>query len=255
VNVVAPAKLTLSLHVLGTRPDGYHELEALTVTIDEPHDEVSVDPAVQSSIEVHGPYAAGVPTDASNLALRAAHLSRASVAIALHKGIPHAAGLGGGSADAAAVLRALGRPDLAPQLGSDVPFCVRGGAAWMRGRGEMLEPADVPQLGIVIVAPPLRCSTPAVYRAWDELGGPRGRTVEIDGLPPLRNDLEPAAERVAPELAEFRHAVEAAAGRPALLAGSGSAYAVVCRDDRDEVAARLAAVVDGAVFAGRYLPC
>lgn len=256
MRLVAPAKLTLSLQVLGVRADGYHELEALAVAIDEPHDVVTIEPAPSASVRVTGPYASGVPTDASNLALRAALLADAAVAITLHKRIPHAAGLGGGSADAGAVLRALDRPDLAPQLGSDVPFCVRGGAAWMRGRGEVLEHADVPALGVVVAVPPLRCSTPAVYRAWDELGGPRGRTVEIDGLPPLRNDLEPAAERVAPGLAEFRAALETAAGRPALLAGSGSAYAVVCgRDGDGEVAARVADAVDGTVFAGRYLPC
>ena len=204
-----------------------------------------------------GPFADGVPVDASNLAVRAADLAGVPVAIALHKGIPHGGGLGGGSADAAAVLVALDRPDLAAELGSDVAFCVhaqlapRAGAAWMRGRGEIVEPTDVAALDLVIAVPPFGCSTPAVYRAWDTLGGPHGRTVAVDGLPPLRNDLEPAAEHVEPRLVAFREAIEDATGLPALLAGSGSSYAVVAADV-DDVCARVRRAVDAPVFAARY---
>jgi len=254
--IVVSSKLTLSLRVLGTRADGFHDLEALTVAIDEPHDELTVDAAARTTIVVSGPFAAGVPLDGTNLAVRAAELAGVPVAITLHKGIPHGAGLGGGSADAAAVLVALGRPDLAAELGSDVPFCVHGDAAWMRGRGEILEPAAVPALDIVIAVPPFGCSTPAVYRAWDDLGGPTGRTVDggVTGLPPLGNDLEPAAEHVEPRLAAFRRSVEAAAGRPALLAGSGSAYAVIASGDAD-LHTRVQRAVGAAVFAASYLPC
>lgn len=256
---VAYAKLTLSLHVLGTRADGFHELEALTIALDEPHDLVGIEAATATSVVVSGPFAAGVPVDASNLAVRAAHLAGVPVAITLHKGIPPGGGLGGGSADAAAVLVALERPDLAAELGSDVPFCVRGqldprsGAAWMRGRGEVIEPAEVPALGVVIAVPRFGCSTPTVYRAWDTLGGPQGRTVAVDGLPPLRNDLEPAAEHVEPRLVAFREAIEHATGLHALLAGSGSSYAVVAADV-DDMCARVRRAVDGSVFAARYPP-
>jgi hypothetical protein len=93
-----------------------------------------------------------------------------------------------------------------------------------------------------------------VYRAWDTLGGPRGRTLDVEGLPPLRNDLEPAAEHVEPRLVAFREAIEDATGLPALLAGSGSSYAVVA-GDLDETCARVRRAVDGPVFAARYLPC
>ncbi len=254
--IVVPSKLTLSLRVLGMRADGFHDLEALTVAIGEPHDALTIEAAERTTIAVTGPFASGVPVDATNLAVRAADLAGVTVAITLHKGIPNGAGLGGGSADAAAVLVALGRPDLAADLGSDVPFCVHGDAAWMRGRGEILEPATVPALDIVIAVPPFGCSTPAVYRAWDELGGPTGRTIDtgVEGLPPLGNDLEPAAEHVEPRLAAFRRAVEEAAGRPALLAGSGSAYAVIASGDAD-LHTRVERAVEGAVYAASYLPC
>jgi 4-diphosphocytidyl-2-C-methyl-D-erythritol kinase len=139
---------------------------------------------------------------------------------------------------------------LAARLGSDVPFCVRGGMAWMRGRGEIIEPLPVPPgpwagtpwpgepepvgLSLVVAVPPFGLASPAVYRAWDEVGGPSSiRPVPLPeglaglGLPEeLVNDLEPAAEHVEPRLRPFREALEALAGGPALLAGSGSAYVV-----------------------------
>ena len=126
---------------------------------------------------------------------------------------------------------------IAAELGSDVPFCLRGGAAWMRGRGEIIEPVSVATgLAFVVAIPPFRLSTPDVYRAWDELGGPRSERVVpaprrlAHILPELVNDLEPAAEAVEPRLREFRDALEAATGAPALLAGSGSAYVVPVPD-------------------------
>jgi 16S rRNA (adenine1518-N6/adenine1519-N6)-dimethyltransferase len=254
--VDAFAKLTLSLHVTGRRADGYHDLDMLVVPVSEPHDEVSVQPAPKPSIRVSGAHTAEVPTDETNLALRAAYAVGANVAIDLRKGIPVGAGLGGGSADAAAVLTAVGGDDLervAALLGADVPFALSStGAMRVRGVGDELEPAPVPQLIIVIATPAFGCSTAEVYRAWDDLGGPVGETVEIESLPPLRNDLEPAAHHVEPRLAEFKRAVEDAARLPALLAGSGSSYAVVIPPGRsgDEVRTRVAAAVDGQVVVG-----
>ena len=262
--VTAFAKLTLSLHVTGTRADGYHELEMLVVPVSEPHDELVIRPAATASIEVSGPCASGVPADDTNLALRAAHALPANVVIELHKGIPPGAGLGGGSADAAAVLKGaptvagvhlhfLDVEGIAATLGADVPFCLRAaGAMRVRGVGEDLARVILPELAIVIATPPFGCSTAEVYRAWDALGGPEGVTVEVDGLPPLRNDLEPAAHHVEPRLVAFKAAVEAAAGAPALLAGSGSSYAVVCRTDADAEAARarIADAVEGRVVVG-----
>jgi 4-diphosphocytidyl-2-C-methyl-D-erythritol kinase len=168
--------------------------------------------------------------------------------VALTKRIPAGAGLGGGSSDAAAVLRACRRladvpePALvaaAANAGSDVPFCLQVAPAWMRGRGEVIDPVDAPDPAhVLIVVPRFGISTPAVYRAWDDLGGP-GSTRAV--APPravahlvdeLVNDLEPAAEHVEPRLAPFRAELEAAATAPALLAGSGSACWIAF-DDAD----------------------
>jgi 4-diphosphocytidyl-2-C-methyl-D-erythritol kinase len=256
--VAAPAKLTLTLRVLGTLPDGFHELEALTVSLDAPADTLTISRTADAltTVSVTGPAGDGVPADGTNLVVRAAERvlpAGTRLAIGLHKDIPAGAGLGGGSSDAAAVLRycvdeigtdAATAEETAAALGSDIPFCLHGGPAWMRGRGERLEPVALPQPVVVVVAvPPFRLATPDVYRAWDDLGGPRGRSVAppaaLAGLVDrLANDLEPAAERVAPELAEFRAAFEAAAGAPAMLAGSGSACWIPFPDPGDAQAAR-----------------
>ena len=259
---VARAKLTLSLRVTGRRPDGYHDLEALVVSLQEPCDVLTVHlhPSAGVSVSTSGPAAGGVPVgrnNLDNLAARAAHallqvvddagpFAAAGLEIALHKQIPAGAGLGGGSADAAATLRAGDlllelRLDpaallaLAVPIGSDVAFCVTGGAAWMRGRGEVIERLPAPgPLSLVVAAPPIAVSTAAVYAAWDDLGGPRSRRSvpapsALAGVLPgdLANDLEPAAEAVEPRLRPFREALEDVAGGPAILAGSGSAHAVV----------------------------
>jgi len=166
LRVDAFAKLTLSLHVTGTRPDGYHELDATMVSITEPHDSLLLRPAARTSLTVTGPFADRVPAGASNLAWRAADACGVPLEIALHKGIPAGAGLGGGSADAAAVLVALDAdPAVAPALGADVPFCCRGGFARVSGIGDRLEPAATPPLVIVVATPGFGCSTAAVYRA------------------------------------------------------------------------------------------
>ena len=211
-----------------------------------------------------GPCSAGVPVDDTNLAVRAAHALHANVAIELYKGIPAGAGLGGGSADAAAVCKAapmvtgndLDLADIeriAAALGADVPFCVRStGAIRVRGVGDDLAGVDLPDLSVVVATPPFACVTAEVYRAWDALGGPVGETITVDGLPPLRNDLEAAAQQVQPRLVAFKTAVELAAGAPAILAGSGSSYAVIVQTDAEADAARtrIAATVDGEVVVG-----
>src|SRR4029078_1156068 len=152
------------------------------------------------------------------------------VSIELCKGIPVGAGLGGGSADAAAVL--VGAPlwavfrvaadeleRLAVSLGADVPFCLRGGGPMrVRGIGDQLARVTLPSYCVVIATPTFGCSTAAVYRAWDTLGGPEGESIDVDGLPPLRNDLERAAHAVEPRLAAFKVLVEHAAGAPVILA-------------------------------------
>jgi 4-diphosphocytidyl-2-C-methyl-D-erythritol kinase len=243
VRVDAFAKLTLSLHITGTRPDGYHELDATMVSISEPHDSLLLRRASATSLRITGPFAGGLPADATNLAWRAADACGAAVEIVLHKGIPAGAGLGGGSADAAAVLTALGGdPEVAAALGADVPFCMRGGFALVRGIGDRMERGEYPLLAVVVATPPFACSTADVYRAWDELGGPHDEV----------NDLRPAAEHVEPRLIEFRRQFEEAAGTPAFLAGSGSSYAAVFEHvtDAERARDRVADAVGGSVWLG-----
>lgn len=286
VRATAYPKLNLSLRVVGRRADGYHEIESLVVSLGQPHDvlEAFAVPAPGGvRVEVSGvEVGEDVPSDHRNLAFIAAEklLVRAGrsghgVRLVLRKHIPAGGGLGGGSADAAAALLAVRRLldvdvddagvlALAAEVGSDVPFCVRGGAAWMRGRGEIIEPLSVPTgLAFVVAIPPFRLSTPDVYRAWDELGSPRSERVVpsprrlASVISELVNDLEPAAEALQPRLLEFRAALEAAAGAPALLAGSGSAYVVPVADSRrlptlvDEVRRRLRVPVVGTTSVSR----
>lgn len=253
-------KLTLSLEVLGRRADGYHELDGLVVSVNEPHDELVLRPADAVSISVHGPHAAGVPVDDTNLAVRAAREAGASVAIELYKGIPPGAGLGGGSADAAAVLIGVDAPDpvlIAEGLGADVPFCLSGGAMRMRGVGDVLEPVELPELWFVIATPPFGCSTAEVYRAHDEMTYMDLRRVSISGLPDLTNELEAAAHKVEPRLAAFRDAVEHAGGSTAMLAGSGSSYFMLFRDPSfaEAARARISAVIDGQVVVAHTVDC
>jgi 4-diphosphocytidyl-2-C-methyl-D-erythritol kinase len=234
--VHAPAKVTLSLRVVGVRDDGYHELEALTLSTTAPHDVLVVVDAPVTSITVTGAFADGVPTDETNLVARALTARGTTRAVTIDKAIPAGAGLGGGSSDAAAVLRLLGGTAAdAAALGSDVPFCLHQLPAWMRGRGEVIEPIDgLTPLDLVIAAPHFGCDTPAVYRAWDALGGPRAsREVAAPaGYPgPFVNDLEPAAEQLEPRLIDFRREFEQCTHRPALLCGSGSAFAAWFDDD------------------------
>jgi 4-diphosphocytidyl-2-C-methyl-D-erythritol kinase len=262
VRATAYSKLTLSLRVVGRRDDGYHELEAFAVSVEDPHDVVEVEAVPHPggiTFDLTGE-TDSVPVGPDNLAVRAgealmlrAGRSGHGVRMTLRKKIPAGAGLGGGSADAAAAIAAIqrlleveideaGMREVGASVGSDVPFCLSGGAAWMRGRGELLEPVALPAgLGVLVAIPPFQLSTPAVYRAWDELGGPEATRVidapdEIAQLTPtLANDLEPAAESIEPGLKEFRAALEETVGVPAILAGSGAAYAVLPGGSHDRV--------------------
>lgn len=214
--VSAPAKLTVSLRIVGVRPDGFHLIDAEMVTIDLA-DELTFSPG--DGLEVIGATGLAVPADDDNLVRRALRLVDRRAHVRLTKSIPAGAGLGGGSADAAAVLRWAGFHDLeqAARLGADVAFCVRGGRARVTGIGEVLEPLAHVERSFTLVTPPFGCSTPAVYRAWDDLGGPTA-----DGP----NDLEPAALVVEPELARWRDELGRATGQVPVLAGSGSTWFV-----------------------------
>ena len=214
VELRAPAKLTTELHITGVRDDGYHLIDAEMISLDL-HDMVLVDPG-GSGFSVSGPFGADVPTDGSNLVLRALELVGRRAGVHLVKHIPHGGGLGGGSADAAAILRWAGFDDLdaASRLGADIAYCLVGGRARVRGIGEQVTPLPPQERIVTLVIPPFGVSTPAVYRRWDELGGPVHAT----------NDLEPAAVSVEPRLLIWRDRIGTAAGTPPVLAGSGSTW-------------------------------
>jgi 4-diphosphocytidyl-2-C-methyl-D-erythritol kinase len=214
--VRAPAKLTRSLRVVGTRPDGYHLIDAEMVTL-ELADVLTF--STGDGLTVTGPRAASVPTGERNLVRRALRAVDRTAHVHIEKRIPNGAGLGGGSADAAAVLRwaDCGDVAVAAALGADVPFCVIGGRARVGGIGEIVEPMEWVDLSFTLCTPPLAVSTPAVYTRWDAMGGPTA---------PGPNDLEPAALAVEPRLAEWRDRLADETGRPPVLAGSGSTWFV-----------------------------
>ncbi len=222
VRVIAPAKLTLTLHVTGVRDDGYHLIDAEMVTL-YLADTLTIDPAGHG-LSADGPFAAGMPLDERNLVAKALRLVGRDAAVHLHKAIPHGGGLGGGSADAAAILRWAGHTGTthelaaAARLGADVPFCLVGGRARVQGIGEIVDPLPFAAIDITLVIPPLACSTVEVYRAWDALGGPLAAdhgTV---------NDLEPAALQIEPRLVRWRDRITDAAGSRPTLAGSGATW-------------------------------
>jgi 4-diphosphocytidyl-2-C-methyl-D-erythritol kinase len=214
--VRAPAKLTLSLRVTGVRDDGYHLLDAEMVTLDLADELTFADGDALDVCDANGD---PVDTGAFDLVPRALVAVGRTAAVRLQKRIPIGAGLGGGSADAAAVLRWAGCDNLAvaAALGADVPFCLVGGRARVRGIGEVVEPLPFEAREFTLLVPPLASSTAAVYRRWDELGGPAA-----DGP----NDLEPAALALEPRLGEWRDRLGDATGQRPRLAGSGSTWFV-----------------------------
>jgi 4-diphosphocytidyl-2-C-methyl-D-erythritol kinase len=216
VRLVAPAKLTLSLRITGIRDDGMHLIEAEMVTLDF-HDVVEI--GAGSGIELVGPERGSGPADGSNLAARALSVAGRSGHLRIDKRVPAGAGLGGGSADAAAVLRWAGVDDpmVAAELGADVPFCLAGGRARVSGIGEIVDPLDHVDRVVTLVTPLERCSTPEIYRRWDAMGGPRD---------PGGNDLTAAALDVVPALAATRDELGASTGQVPRLAGSGSTWFV-----------------------------
>jgi len=213
--VRALAKLTVSLRIVGVRADGYHLLDAEMVTIDLA-DELTFSHGDGLSI-VGAP---DLPAGDDNLVRRALLACGRTAHVRLVKRIPAGGGLGGGSADAAAVLRWAGVADVgtAASLGADVPFCLAGGRARVTGVGEVIEPLPFAAgRPFTLLTPPFPVSTPAVYRTWDGLGGP---TAEGP------NDLEPAALAVEPRLAEWRDRLAQHTGKTPVLAGSGSTWFV-----------------------------
>lgn len=244
----APAKVNLYLHVTGRRADGYHLLDSLVVFAGV-GDVLEAEPADALSLNVIGPFAAGLAGQGDNLVLRAARalLAEAGVEagarLTLYKNLPVASGIGGGSADAAATLRLLMRQwgvsigqealaRLALGLGADVPVCLGARARRMSGVGEILAPAPVlPAFGIALVNPGVAVATADIFRArrgdWSEAAElpakwPAAAAMCAD-MARLRNDLEPAAIALRPVIGEVLAALRDAPGcRLARMSGSGA---------------------------------
>ncbi|MGK6319756.1 4-(cytidine 5'-diphospho)-2-C-methyl-D-erythritol kinase [Sphingomonas sp. DT-204] len=243
----ARAKLNLALHVRTRREDGYHELETL-FAFTEFGDEVRLSDAEIPSFAVTGPFAEALARESDNLVTRAAEAFSAAfgplppLRTELVKRLPVASGIGGGSADAAAMLRALAQrtgidpaalADIAPKLGSDVPACLLGRTAIGRGRGERLEPVGGLQgAPVLLVNPGVAVATREVFVRWDGLDrGPLpvgdASVIASEG----RNDLEPPARAVAPVIGEV---LELLAAQPGMLlarmSGSGGTCFALCAD-------------------------
>jgi 4-diphosphocytidyl-2-C-methyl-D-erythritol kinase len=270
----APAKVNLFLHVGALRSDDFHPISSLMVFADA-GDRLKATSAERLSLEVEGPMAGHAPPGDDNLVLRAARAlaERAGVPepglrLVLHKALPAAAGLGGGSSDAAATLRLVRQAleleladavleEIAAGLGSDIPACVSGRPSIAEGRGEQLRAApSLCPLPAVLVRPPADSATGPVYRAFDS--NMAGASAEPPDLPAriatpqdaaavfarCRNDLEAPAVRLQPKigetLAELRAAPETLLGR---MSGSGSACFALCADEAaaGRLAERLAA--------------
>jgi 4-diphosphocytidyl-2-C-methyl-D-erythritol kinase len=260
VVVWAPAKVNLHLEVLGKRPDGYHSLETLMVAISLCDTLVlQDDPSGQLSLKCHRP---DVPTGPDNMVLCAAELLRQTtgckrgVKIRLAKRIPMAAGLAGGSTDAAATLYGLnelwtlGLPaarlaDLGAKLGSDVPFFFHTPAAWCTGRGEIVTPVPLgKKLWLTLLCPPFGLATKDVYgkvevpnvvRSGDAIRQALavGDVTEVGRL--LHNRLQEAATVVKPEIADYQRSLEQLNPAGACLSGSGSTFFALGRDRNDAV--------------------
>ncbi|PTA67580.1 4-(cytidine 5'-diphospho)-2-C-methyl-D-erythritol kinase [Deinococcus arcticus] len=249
VTYFAPAKVNLGLSVRSQRADGYHDLHSLMVPLNV-GDDLELAPAPTLSLRVEG---AELPTDERNLVYRAAraYLDAAGVstgaAITLHKRLPLASGLGGGSSDAATTLMALARlypagvalAPLARRLGADVPFFLLGHAATAAGTGEILSPIPVPRTALVLVNPGVEVSARDAYR-W--LDAEEAFTTALDveaivaalsnGRPvPYLNTLQgPVAARHAPIRAALQALGTAGLHSP-LMSGSGSTCFALARDD------------------------
>jgi 4-diphosphocytidyl-2-C-methyl-D-erythritol kinase len=258
LRVRTPAKINIFLRVLGGRADGYHDIETLFQTIDL-HDEIVIR-ETNGEARVETP---GYPEleNEDNLALRALRWfqgetgERISVSISLTKRIPVAGGLGGGSSDAAAVLRALTllyAPEFdeeilhrgAAELGADVAFFLTGGTAVGEGLGERLTPVEMPlDFGLILVNPGFSVSTAKVYREFDAgLTSPlrKGKLWQMlrerrDPRELLENDLQGAAERIHPQIIEIRQAVEDAGAGPALMTGSGPTVFGITEPERERL--------------------
>lgn len=241
----APAKINLSLLVGPPDRSGFHPLRSLVQTV-EWCDTITVEVADgEDRLVVRG---ADLPTGSDNLVWKAVKALgdavdgvRPPLDIVIEKRVAVAAGLGGGSSDAAAVLVALADiegidgsmlPPVAERIGADVPLFLVGGTCVIEGRGEVVTPRrpGLEGVGVAVVVPPFELSTADVYRTWDALAGPQGPVLGERGVPPvlrsegpLRNDLYPAAVALRPELSDWRSELESRWGTAVAMSGSGPA--------------------------------
>ena len=262
----APAKLNLTLQIRPPDRSGYHPLRSLTQTI-EFGDTLLADPADEDRLRIDG---ADLPDDGSNLVWRALDTfgkGRHRLDLILEKRTPVAAGLGGGSSDAAAALR-LGQElqrakdesiyAAARTVGADVTFFLTGGTAWMEGYGEIITPLEpLSGFAVTVAVPDFELATPEVYRRWDRLEFPSGQKMPERALPPrLRsmgdfgNDLTPAALDLQPALGDWMVDLAERWERPVALSGSGpSVFAFFADLDEAKSAADAAPADSRARFA------
>lgn len=264
---IARAKVNLFLHVGEKRADGFHPLQSLAV-FPELGDALTAGPADALSLAVDGPFAAGLADETDNLVLRAARALDAGggARLTLTKNLPVASGIGGGSADAAAALRALsslwglphGEAELrrvAATLGSDIPVCVASRPSWMEGRGEILSPVAVlPRLPVLLVNPGIAVPTKDVFAALQARSGvaarlPEGRFADMADLlrflETTRNDLEAPARTLQPVIGTVLETLRALPGALfARMSGSGATCFALFADD--DAAARAARALSAA---------
>jgi 4-diphosphocytidyl-2-C-methyl-D-erythritol kinase len=264
ITLLSPAKINLTLEILGTRPDGYHELRSLIQPVDF-FDEVriSAEEGEGIAIETSG---IPIPEDSDNLAWKAADLYLRKSGLALRvdifikKRIPPGAGLGGGSGNAASVLVGLNKLwsafteetllKIASAIGADVPFFIRSQSALVEGIGDRITVLrDFPSFYFVVLCPNLHVSTQDVYKKWDELNPARKmgdannsagdiqNTVSMfrdaSQAPPLKNDLEAPALGLYPEINSYKKMLTSMGDLSVMMTGSGSAvYAIFKNEDQ-----------------------
>ena len=242
IKFFAPAKINLCLHVIGRRSDGYHMLDSIVAHVDQ-GDWITAEAAGNLSLKVSGPFASTVPNDESNLVLKAARLLSvgSGASLSLEKNLPLASGIGGGSSDCAATLRALSdlwnvplpNNEVLFKLGADVPVCLSKDLTRIQGAGEQLTQLGPPPiLSLLLINPGIELSTPEVFEALSEKCNkpileeiPLSRTAEpwIDWLLAQRNDLEKPALTLKPMvkevLSDLRHHSKVKLAR---MSGSGA---------------------------------
>ncbi|MEM7008422.1 MAG: 4-(cytidine 5'-diphospho)-2-C-methyl-D-erythritol kinase [Thermodesulfobacteriota bacterium] len=260
IKLLSPAKVNLTLEILGLRQDGYHELRSIIQPVNL-FDEVQIELEEGSGIDLDS-NGLDIPKGSDNLAWKAADLFikasglESRVKIFIKKQIPQGAGLGGGSSNAGAVLVGLSRltkalseqelANIAPQLGADVSFFIRSQSAVMEGIGEKITTLrEFPSFHYVIVCPNIHSSTQEVYQKWDELNNQKqietisdedfNKHIEDfnnkDVEPPLQNDLEPAAMALYPEIKAYKEILSSLGLKSVLMSGSGSCVFALFREE------------------------